>query len=168
MESLKNEIISFIKENRVSTTEVADCMGKTGVLPDIYPINSGSFAVGEVCWVYTYAESNWDLHRQIENIDKDKIVFVDAIDCKDRAIAGELVCKYLVLYKQSRAIVVEGKMRDAHSLIKEKYPLWCKGVTPIGCFNNKPQTDVDLNYISERKEYFDGSIVVCDDSGVLQ
>lgn len=163
----KNDIITYIKENCVSTTEVADCLGKTGAVPGILPLIVGGFAVGEIKYVYTYAESNWELHKQIENIDKNKIVFVDGIECGDRAIFGELVSKYLVLYRQAKAIVVDGKIRDVHRLIKERYPIWSKGVTPEGCFNVKPEKTIDEGVINKRIEYFEGAIMVCDDSGVV-
>lgn len=166
MNTVSERIIEYIRENRVSTTEVADCLGKSGVLRDVSPITRGRFCVGEVYYCCTYAESNWPLHEQIQNIQKNKIVFIDAIDCGERAVAGELVSKYLLLYMQSEAIITNGFMRDAHRLIKEQYNIWCKGVTPIGCFN----TMVDNKYssiIDERAEAFSGSIAVCDDSGVV-
>lgn len=167
MDKMKEEIITFIMENRVSTTEVADCLGKSGVIPGVLPLNTGDYSVGEVRWVFTYAQSNWDLHKQIEDIEKNKIIFVEAIECGERAVAGELVSKYLVLYRQARALVVNGKMRDAHRLIKEHYPIWCQGVTPIGCFNNKPDKELDEGLLEKRKALYDGSIMVCDDSGVV-
>ena len=39
---ITNEIIQYIQKNRVSTTEVADCLGKTGVLKDIFQIGRAS------------------------------------------------------------------------------------------------------------------------------
>lgn len=167
MNKKREEIIAFIKENRVSTTEVADCLGKSGVIPGVLPLNTGDYSVGVVRWLFAYAQSNWDLHKQIENIEKDKIIFIEAIECGERAVAGELVSKYLVLYRQARALVVNGKMRDAHRLIKEHYPIWCKGVTPIGCFNNRPDKDFDRDQLEKQKALYDGSIMVCDDSGVV-
>lgn len=167
MNKKREEIIAFIKENRVSTTEVADCLGKSGVIPGVLPLNTGDYSVGVVRWLFAYAQSNWDLHKQIENIEKDKIIFIEAIECGERAVAGELVSKYLVLYRQARALVVNGKIRDAHRLIKEHYPIWCKGVTPIGCFNNRPDKDFASDQLEKQKALYDGSIMVCDDSGVV-
>ena len=36
---ITEKIIDYIKRNQVSTTEVADCLGKTGALPNVLPIN---------------------------------------------------------------------------------------------------------------------------------
>ena len=45
---MKSKVISLIKDNRISTTEVADVLGKTGCIENVLPINAGQFFVGEV------------------------------------------------------------------------------------------------------------------------
>lgn len=164
---IKEQIIDYLVRNRVSTTEVADCLGKTGVLPDLMPVNRGFYKAGKIKWIYAYEESNWPVHEQIENIEEDCIVYVDTLDCGDRAIFGELVSKYILLYHQSRAIIINGKMRDAAALIKENWPIWCNGYSPIGCFNRKPTNDVDQEWKNAHFAKFDGAIAVCDDCGVV-
>ena len=77
---MKKQIIDFIKRNRVSTTEVADCLGKSGVLENILPINKGHFKVGNIKWVYAYKESNWNVHEQIPETQEDDVVFGIDID----------------------------------------------------------------------------------------
>ena len=164
---MKEKIIDYIKRNRVSTTEVADCLGKSGVLENVLPINQGHFKVGNVKWVYAYKETNWDVHEQIVDTMENDIVFIDAIDCNQRAIIGELVSKFLILYRQASAIVSNAKMRDAGALIRENYPIWSKGVTPVGCFNTKPQPPLDNKIIERHRAMYDGAIAVCDDCGVV-
>lgn len=164
---ITDKIINYIKRNKVSTTEVADCLGKTGVLDNVYPINQGQFQAGKIKWVYAYNESNWDVHEQIRNVNKDEIVYIETFNCKNRAIVGELVAKYIILYRQAAALVTNTKMRDAHRLIKEKYPVWCTGFTPVGCFNTKNVEPFSPDIIKNRKEEIDGAVMVCDDSGVV-
>lgn len=48
MSEIQKQILDFLKRNRVSTTEVADCLGKTGVLDDYHPVNSGMYSVGVI------------------------------------------------------------------------------------------------------------------------
>lgn len=164
---MKQEIIKYIKQNRVTTTEIADCLGKTGVLENVLPINKGHFCVGTVKWVYAYKSTNWDVHEQVINTKENDIVFIDAIDCENRAIIGELVSKYILLYNLAGAIVTNGKMRDAGALIRENYPIWCNGVSPVGCFNTKPASDLPVKVKEERRNKYDGAIMVCDDCGVV-
>lgn len=167
MKSVADEIIDYLVRNRVSTTEVADCLGKTGVIPNVMPCNQGYYKAGKIVWVYAYDESNWPVHEQIQDISEDSIVFVDSINCNDRAIFGELVSKYILLYHQSRAIVVNGKMRDAAQIIRQNWPIWCSGYTPVGCFNRKPANEVDSAWKREHYEKYNGAIAVCDDCGVV-
>lgn len=164
---MKEKIIDYIKRNRVSTTEVADCLGKSGVLENVLPINRGHFKVGNVKWVYAYNETNWDVHAQVTDTKENDIVFIDAIDCKHRAIIGELVSKYILLYRQASAIVSNAKMRDAGALIRENYPIWATGVTPVGCFNTKPEPPLDKSIENEHRRMYDGAVAVCDDCGVV-
>ena len=52
-------------------------------------------------------------------------------------------------------------------MFKERYPIWCTGFTPVGCFNRKNETPFDEEIIKQRKEDVDGAVIVCDDSGVV-
>ncbi len=164
---MKNDIIDYLKRNRVSSTEVADALGKKGVIDGVYPLNSKKYKVGTVHWIYAYCESNWDVHEQVQDVKENDIVIVDVFDCKERAIFGDLVSKYLLLYKGVSAIVVNGNLRDVHRLIKEDWPIWLKGRSPIGCFNKKLDFQYDSEILNKSKNYYDGSIAVCDDSGVV-
>lgn len=165
--NITDRIVDYLSRNRVSTTEVADALGKTGVLQGLMPVNRGHYKVGVIKWIYAYEESNWPVHEQIQNIEEDKIVLVDNFGCGDRAIFGELVSKYILLYRQSRAIIVQGKMRDAAALLKENWPIWCNGYNPVGCFNRKPSALLDETIRKEHYEKYEGAIAVCDDCGVV-
>lgn len=164
---MRDKIINYIKRNRVCTTEVADCLGKSGAVPGVYPLNRGHFKVGKVKWVCAWKSSNWDVHEQIVDVDEGDVVFIDAIECEGRAIIGQLVSKYLLLYRQAAAIVVNAPMRDAAGVIRENYPIWCTGVNPVGCFNKKPETPLPSDIRESKKSLYDGAIMVCDDCGVV-
>ena len=164
---ITEKIIDYIRTNKVSTTEVADCLGKSGVLPNIYPVNRGQFRAGRVRWIYAYDESNWSVHEMARDIQPGEIVYIEAFDCKDRAIVGELVSKFIIFYKKGAALVTNARMRDAHRLIKERYPIWCTGFSPVGCFNRKNDPPFDENIVRTRTEEMNGAVMVCDDSGVV-
>lgn len=165
---IKERIIQYITQNRVSTTEVADCLGKAGVMEDVLPINQGHFAVGEIQYLYAIQDSNWTVHEDLDLIPvTDKIIMIDAIDVHNRAVIGDIVSKYILLYMGNKGIVCTGKMRDAHCLIKENYPIWCKGVSPVGCFNRTVDKSEFIIEIEKRRAIFQGTIAVCDDSGVV-
>ena len=162
------EALSLIDTNKISTTEVADVLGKTGQVEGVHALTPGLFRAGEVKLVYAINNSNWHVHKQLAESDdiKDKILFIYNVNC-DRAIFGDLVSKYIMLYKRAKAIVVNGKLRDAHRLIKEKYPIWLNDVSPIGCVNHPNGPDIDPEMLRQLRAQYDGSIMVCDDSGVV-
>lgn len=163
-----SEALNLIEANKISTTEVGDVLGKTGQIEGVHPLNAGMFKVGEVKVIYAINNSNYEVHKQLAECDdiKDKILFVYNVNC-DRAVFGDLVSKYIMLYKRAKAIVINGKLRDAHTLIKEKYPIWLQDVSPIGCVNRQNGPDIDPSLLQELKDKYDGSIMVCDDSGVV-
>lgn len=163
---LKKEMIDLIKRNRISSTEVADALGKSGVIEGIDILNSGQFAVGEVKYILGYDKSNWPIHEQIVKIPENCILFVDMYECGNHAAFGDLVAKYLKLYCKVEAMVVNGLMRDNHTLVKERYPVWCKGVTPLGCYNKDVGCrDEVKKYYNTIKPLYEGGILVCDDTG---
>lgn len=164
---MKTEILDTLKRNRVSTTEVADCLDKTGNLPGVQALNRGHFRVGPVRWVYAHEESNWPVHEQIRDVQAGEVVLIEPFDCGDRAILGDLVSKVLILYRQAAAIVVMGFVRDAPRLIKENWPVWCTGVSPVGCFNRKPTVDLEAAVVADRTKIYRDAVAVCDDSGVV-
>jgi 4-hydroxy-4-methyl-2-oxoglutarate aldolase len=161
-----NETISYIRKNRVSTTEVADAMGKVGALPNLLPINSDQFKVGKVRCVFTAFESNWDVHEQAKDIQPGEVVIVFTHRCEDRAILGELVAKFILLYQQAEALVIDGRIRDAHAIRRQNYSVWSSGVSPIGCFNEEraPFPEEERNAILDQ---YGSGIAVCDEGGVV-
>jgi regulator of RNase E activity RraA len=164
---IQAEIIDKIRKNRISTTEVADCLNKSGHLEGIFPLNYGHFRVGPVFWAYAANESNWELHKQIRDVRPGDIVLIEPFNCGERAVFGSLVSKFLLLYRQAAAIVIRGYLRDIPHLRKENWPIWYMGGTPIGCFNRSDSAPMDKSLIHERSDYYEEAIAVCDDSGVV-
>lgn len=161
-----DKLTDLISTNKISSVEVSDAIGKDGVIKKLSALNIGNHVVGRVHYVCTWGESNWALHEQIQSVQENDIVYIDAIECNDRAVLGDIVCKQLFLYQKVKALVVNGYVRDAHRLIKEKYPIWMKGVTPVGCSNKWVSQTAEIStYINRQSEEFSNSLLVCDDSG---
>jgi regulator of RNase E activity RraA len=167
VESIADRIIDKIRRNRISSTEVTDCLEKTGALPRIVALNRGHHRVGRVFWTYAHNESNWGVHEQVRNAPERSIVVTEAFDCGERAVYGNLVAKFLLLYRQVSALVVCGYLRDAPHLIKENWPIWMEGLTPVGCFNREIAQPLDAALLAERRGRYDGAIAVCDDTGAV-
>jgi 4-hydroxy-4-methyl-2-oxoglutarate aldolase len=167
VQSLIDRIIDRIQRNRISTAEVTDCLEKTGALPRVVALNRGHHRVGKVFWTYAHEARNWHLHEQLREAPERAVIVTDAFDCEGRALYGNLVAKFLLLYRQATALVACGNLRDAPHLIKENWPIWSEGVTPVGCHNEKCRHPLDPAVLAERRARYDGAIAVCDDSGAV-
>lgn len=167
MDTLTDDVIDKIQRNRISTTEITDCLEKSGALPRVAALNRGHFRVGRVFWTFAYNESNWELHEQVAHAPERSVVVTEAFQCGSRAIYGSLVAKFLILYRQAAAVVACGCLRDAPHLIKENWPVWMEGLTPVGCFNRKNAEPLDPAILEEHRARYDGAIAVCDDTGVV-
>lgn len=164
--NLANKMVKIIEQNRISSTEVSDALDKTGIVPGLRPITFNYHKAGVISYVFTFNESNWPLHEQIQNAPSDCILFVDAFFCGEKAIFGELVAKYLILYRRVKAIIVRGNVRDVPNLRKNGYPIWCKDFTPLGCYNQKIEPSKEI--LAEAKAsraFYEGGVAVCDDAG---
>lgn len=168
MNNIKQQIIEYIRTYHMSTEEIGDVLGKTGVIDDVFSIMPGLYAVGEIQYVYAHSNTNWPVHEQIRSLEPEKVLFVDAIDVDNYAIFGELVSMFIIDKCNVPAIVVNGKMRDLEGLKKRNFSVWCKGITPMGCFNKdiKPTNSI-IERAESRRAKLDGAILVADDSGVV-
>ena len=159
------EIIDYCQKNRLSTTEIADALGKAGVFPKVIPINNNLYRVGLIRCVFTANNSNYAVHEQIREVQEGEVVIVFSYNCEDRAIFGDLISKYLLLYRGASAIVVQGLVRDVARLRRDGSAIWSEGVSPLGC-NNMQADDYPPELEREIRAQYEGGIAVCDDGGV--
>lgn len=163
---IARQIIDTIQLNRISTTEVADALGKKGVLTGLLPVTPDMHCVGPVRTIFTAYNSNYGIHDQVRAVEPGEIVVVYAHECEGRAIFGDIVSKFITLYRRASAVAVNGLVRDAARLRRERHPVWSTGVTPLGCFNVEGEpfpADLEASIRAE----VEGGIAVCDDGGVV-
>lgn len=163
---IKEKIIDFIGKNRVSTTEVADALGKTGALKGVLPVKQNTHIAGSIKCVFTANNSNYALHEQIRDIKEGDVVIVFTHNCDERAILGDLVSKFILLYRGAKCLVVDGMIRDIGAIKREGFNVWSNGVSPIGCFNVEAEPFPE-NQRKELLRKYEGAIAVCDDGGVV-
>lgn len=163
-----NKIIEYIKTNRVSSTEISDVLQKKGSLQNIRPIDyqNSLHRVGKIKCIFAFNDSNYLVHDGAKKIKKNDLVIIFTEDCNNNSIIGDLICKYILLYKQASAIVVLGNVRDLPKLYKEKYALWCRGFNPVGV-KNSFTGNFPKKLKTEILKEFEGGIAVCDLTGVV-
>ena len=162
---LESEIVELIRKNRISTTEIADALGKTGSLPGVHPLNTLKYAVGKVRVIKPINDSNFILHKELEAVQPGEIVHIRPVNFSNVAVFGDLVAKYTLLYRQAAALVVEGNVRDTARLVREQYPIWCMSSNPVGAVNYETHSEEELAQSLDSKN--DGGIAICDEGGVV-
>lgn len=165
---MMNKIIEYIKKNRVSSTEISDALGKKGSILNIKPIDYQNcfHKVGRIKCAFAFNNSNYHVHSDIKKVKKNDIVIIFANECGDKAIIGDLISKYLILYREAAAIIVMGNVRDLPRLHKERYPIWCKGFNPVGVKNEFTGHFPQKLKEQIQKDFEDG-IAICDMTGVV-
>lgn len=164
--NISDQILQYIQQNRVSTTEIADALGKNGVIPGLRPLSIEQYRVGRIRTIFAANGSNYSVHEQLRAVQPGEIVLIYVHDCDNKAIIGDLVSKYLFIYRQVAAVVVDGLVRDAARLLRENYPIWTLGVTPLGC-TNKPAPPYPETKADKLRNDYDGGLAICDDGGVV-
>ena len=66
---IMKEALELIEGNKISSTEIADVLGKTGQIEGVHALNAGLFKVGEVKVIYAINNSNYEVHRQLAECD---------------------------------------------------------------------------------------------------
>jgi 4-hydroxy-4-methyl-2-oxoglutarate aldolase len=164
-----DKIIEIINNLELTTTEIADALNKTGIIPLCYPIsgiNKNEVKVGFVRTMFAANGSNWEVHEDVEKIEANEIPVIFTENCNDRAIIGELVAKYMIEKKDAAAVVIHGLIRDLNPLIDSDLPIWSMGFTPIGCVNS-----MSVRFPQEKRmeleTKYHGGIAICDITGVI-
>jgi regulator of RNase E activity RraA len=160
------EAAVVVRRNRISTTEVADALGKRGVLDGVQPVTPELHVAGVIRTVYASDGSNYGVHAGVRDVQEDEVVVVFTDACERRAILGDLIAKYTLLYRGAAAVVVQGLVRDAGRLRRERYPIWSEGFTPLGCVN-VPGAPFPAEQESLLRARYDGGLGICDDGGVV-
>lgn len=158
-----DKILDFIKEHSLPTTVVSDALQKTGAIPQIFPVTpAAKYVVGKIFYTMAVERSNWYVHHDLQQVPEGSVVFIECVNCENHAPIGELVSTYCFEHKKVAGIVVAGLVRDIFFL--NRFPIWAKGITPLGCLNTKP---ADIPCASEFRWKEMKGIAVCDASGVV-
>ena len=147
---------------------MSDALLKSGSILGIRPIEyqNARHKVGKIKCIFAYNNSNFLVHEGLKNVEENDVVIIFAKKFNNKSIIGDIIAKFTLLYKQASSIVVLGNVRDLPKLIKEKYPIWCKGFNPVGSENNFTG-NFPKGEKSKILKKFEGGIAVCDATGVI-
>lgn len=149
----------------VWTSTLADTMGRHGVMtPEIRPIVDGLRVVGAAFTVLNYPSDNITTHKALTMLREGDVLVIDEGPDSNTGSFGH----NMSLQARNRGIagyVTNGCMRDIALLRSERFPAFCRGISPRSAQKNTPgaiNVPVQVGGIVVSP----GDIVVADDDGV--
>ena len=97
---------------------------------------------GPACTVKVFPGDNLMVHKSLDIAKPGDIVVVDAGGASINAIIGELVC-YKAKARGITAFVIDGLVRDIPGIQQVDFPVFARGVSPIGPSHRGPG---EINY----------------------
>jgi len=157
-----------IESRNLTTSQISDALktltGKSGVIPNIKPMQKKLRISGKVVTVKT-EQTDWGTPlKAIENAKKDEIIFIMS-DGDDFAVWGEIFSTY-AQKKGIQATVIFGAMRDIDAVCSLNYPVFSRAVVP-NAGEPRAEGETDLALECGEVEVKTGDWIFGDDCGVV-
>lgn len=148
------------------TALIADTMGRYGaMLPYIQPVTRGVHMAGPAVTVQTYRSDNLMLHVGLELAQKGDVLVADAGGVENAGLWGDLMTT-MACIKGLAGVVIDGAVRDRADLQEKEFPVYAKGVSPLGGFKTNPGS-VNIPVCCGGVMVSPGDIIIGDADGVM-
>lgn len=121
--------------------------------------------LGSACTVKVFPGDNLMVHKSLDIAASNEIVIVDAGGSSMNAVLGDLVCTK-ARHRRIGGFVVDGYIRDIPGILDLKFPVYARGVTPIGPLHRGPG-EVNFPVQCGGVVVHPGDIIVGDENGVV-
>lgn len=125
---------------------------------------SGTTCVGPASTVRLGVDDNLAIHRAVETVPEGSVLVVSAPSLGSGFLGEVLVVA--LLERGVRGLVTDGSIRDVDELRALGFPVWSRGVCPVGTVKQDPG-DVDQEIDIAGVQVRPGDIVVGDGDGVV-
>jgi 4-hydroxy-4-methyl-2-oxoglutarate aldolase len=157
------EVIAGYRE--LATGNICDAMGRYGGMSaSIKPILEKCTMVGPAVTVKIYPADNLMLHKATEVAKAGDVLVVDAAGYPDMAILGDLLC-LVCKTKGIEGIVLDGGVRDIEGIRDLDFPVFAKGITPVGPLKDSPGS-INVPIHCGGMPVMPGDLIVGDADGV--
>ncbi|RMF86125.1 MAG: RraA family protein [Nitrospinota bacterium] len=153
--------------SKYCTGNITDNMSRFGAMhAAIKPIHRpGLKLVGVAVTVKARIGDNLLTHKALDVAQPGDVIVVDAQGDTTVAIIGEIMCQY-ARARGLAGFVIDGAVRDSLAIREMDFPVFARGVTPLGPFKNGPgeiNVPISCGGLTVRP----GDIIVGDDDGVV-
>lgn len=160
---IKKDILRKFKN--IPTTIISDSLNRMNTMhAEIKPLISPVKVVGQAITVQAMAGCNIASHEAIYIAKEGDIIVFDARGHVDTSVWGGIQTRAAKKRKLG-GLVVDGSVRDVKEIIKSRFPVFCKGITPAGPHKGWPD-NINVPVSCAGVPVIPGDIVVGDEDGV--
>lgn len=154
------------RAKKLSTTLISDVVNTPPEMDyTIKPCNVDSQMIGAAFTVDVNDGDNLAVHHAIYKAHPGHVLVVSAGGYKERAIIGELMATAAEAVKLN-GFVIDGLIRDYHTLAKSNFPVFSKGAIPGGPTKNGPGA-LNRSIFCGGREVEPGDFIMGDADGVI-
>lgn len=167
VDRVATSVVEECSEARLPSANISDAMGRFGAVGrGIRPLSGdGVYLVGSAFTVRVAPADNLLVHKALDLAKPGDAILVDAGGDTSHAIVGELMLTY-ARERGIRGFVVDGSVRDGVSIRRMNYPVFAKGLTPLGPYKEGPG-EINVPISCGGAAVCPGDLVVGDADGVV-
>jgi len=125
------------------TPDISDILNRMYAMnPDITNLSSKGGICGLACTVKVYPGDNLMVHKALDIAKPGDILVIDAGASSMNGIIGDLV-SHKAKFRGIAGFVVDGLIRDLPDIVELGFPVFARGVTPVGPLHRGPG---EINY----------------------
>ncbi|MBI4547772.1 MAG: RraA family protein [Ignavibacteriae bacterium] len=149
------------------TPVISDLMNRLYTMtPAIHNLTAPELNIlGSACTVKVFPGDNLMVHKSLDLAAPNDIIVVDAGGSSMNAVMGDLVCTK-ARHRQIGGFVVDGYVRDIPGILELHFPVYARGITPIGPLHRGPG-EVNFPIQCGGIVVHPGDIIVGDMNGVV-
>lgn len=146
-------------------TLVFEAQERTGLLPrGLRPVFPGARIAGSAITIAASPTSNAENHFAIERAQAGDVIVIVPTSPSEIAYCGDLFA-VSAKARGCRGLVVDACVRDVRELTEMAFPVWCRGVNPLGPSTREPGA-INVAVTCGETIVQPGDVIVADDDGI--
>jgi RraA family protein len=149
-----------------ASPDISDLLNRLyAVNPAIHCVSGAHTLCGPACTVKVFPGDNLMVHKSLDVAEPGDIVVIDAAASTMNAVLGDLISTK-AKHRHIQGFVIDGLVRDLPDIIELDFPVFARGMTPIGPLHRGPG-EVNFPICCGGVVVNPGDIIVADAAGVV-
>jgi RraA family protein len=149
-----------------ATPDISDLLNRLyAVSPAIHCLTGAHTLCGPACTVKVFPGDNLMVHKALDVAEPGDIVVIDAAASTNNAVLGDLISAK-AKHRQIQGFIIDGLVRDLPDIIELDFPVFARGMTPIGPLHRGPG-EINFPICCGGVVVNPGDVIVADAAGVV-